>query len=91
VVLTSRNYPNPFNPRTTIEFTLPAKGETKLAIYDVKGRKVKILLNAVLEAGIHSLIWNSRNDDEQEVASGVYIYELTWENQKQRSRMNLLK
>ncbi|MCF7919242.1 MAG: T9SS type A sorting domain-containing protein [Candidatus Cloacimonetes bacterium] len=86
-----RNYPNPFNPRTTIEFELPAKGEVTLTIYDIKGRKVKAMLNAVLEAGTHSFIWNGKNEQEIDVASGVYFYELTWNDRKIREKINLLK
>ena len=89
--LSCRNYPNPFNPRTTIEFDLPDKGEVSLNIYDIKGRKVKEMLNAVLEAGTHSFIWNGRNEDDKEVASGIYFYELKWEGQKIREKINLLK
>jgi PKD repeat protein len=89
--LTCRNYPNPFNPRTTIEFDLPEKGEVRLNIYDIKGRKVKSMLNAVLEAGLQSFIWNGRNEDDIEVASGIYFYELKWEGQSIRNKINLLK
>jgi hypothetical protein len=90
-MISCRNYPNPFNPRTTIEFILPAKGEVTLNIYDVKGRKVKEMLNAILEAGTHSFIWNGRNDKELEVASGIYFYELSWNERKIREKINLLK
>ena len=89
--LSCRNYPNPFNPRTTIEFDLPAKGEVTLAVYDIKGRKVKEMLNAVLETGKHSFIWNGRNDDDLEAASGIYFYEIKWAGQKIRNKINLLK
>ncbi len=89
--ISCRNYPNPFNPKTTIEFTLPAKGETKLAIYDIKGRKVITMLDAVLEAGTHSLIWNGNNEAGKEAASGIYFYELTWNGQEVRNKINLIK
>jgi hypothetical protein len=61
------NYPNPFNPSTTIKFELPVKSRIKLAIYDPLGRKVEELVNGVLEAGTHTRLWTA------DVSSGVYF------------------
>jgi hypothetical protein len=90
-VIQCRNYPNPFNPRTTIEFALPAKGEVTLNIYDIKGRRVKEMVDAVLEAGRHSFIWNGKNEKDMEAASGIYFYELGWQGRKIREKINLIK
>ena len=70
----SPNYPNPFNPTTTIKYQLPQQSEVTLSIYNVLGQKVRTLLNANLEAGYHSVEWDGRNDVGVQVASGVYIY-----------------
>ena len=67
------NYPNPFNPHTTIAFTLPGQAEVELRIYDVRGRLVRTLDPGVLEAGAHSLQWNGLNDTGNAAVSGVYI------------------
>lgn len=86
-----RNYPNPFNPKTTIEFTIPEKGEVKLSIYDVKGRRVTTMLNATLEAGQHDFIWDGKNNENEPSASGIYFYEIIYNNIKERRKINLLK
>jgi len=74
----SQNYPNPFNPTTTITFDVPGElGEekqVKLFIYDIRGRKVRTLVDSELEPGSHRIVWNGRNDRGQRVTSGVYLY-----------------
>jgi hypothetical protein len=72
----SQNYPNPFNPTTKIEFTLAKSGFVTLQIYDVLGRKVRTLVSEHLSSGYKSVIWDGKNDDNKEVASGVYFYQL---------------
>ena len=70
------NYPNPFNPNTTISFNIPKSGNVDLVIYNIKGQKVKTLTNEKYLKGEHSLIWNGKNDSNQNVSSGVYFYKL---------------
>jgi hypothetical protein len=76
----SQNYPNPFNPSTTIAFDIPAiSGEKQfvnLTVYDIRGRRVRTLINSNLEPGSHKIHWNGRNDRGQSVASGIYLYTL---------------
>lgn len=80
VVLHS-NYPNPFNPRTTIRFELPYDKQVRLVIYDVLGRQVRTLYNSTAAAGVHAFTWNGTNDDGIPVAAGLYIYRLeVWED-----------
>ncbi|MCK7524199.1 MAG: T9SS type A sorting domain-containing protein [Ignavibacteriales bacterium] len=68
-----QNYPNPFNPSTVIEFSLPENvGNVKLSIYNALGEKVAELVNTALTAGKYQYQWNAQN-----VATGMYIYELT--------------
>ncbi|HKI84858.1 MAG TPA: T9SS type A sorting domain-containing protein [Candidatus Krumholzibacteria bacterium] len=66
-----QNHPNPFNPRTTISYALPADGHVLLSLYDVRGRRVATLVNQDQSAGEHSLVF-APND----LASGVYFYQL---------------
>ncbi len=70
------NYPNPFNPTTTISFDLPKSGNVDLSIYNIKGQKVKTLTSEKYSKGKHSLIWNGTNNENQNVGSGVYFYKL---------------
>jgi len=70
------NYPNPFNPSTTINFSLPQTAPVKLVIYNIRGQKVKVLLNESLEYGNHKVVWNGRDDSNRPVASGVYFARL---------------
>ncbi len=67
----SQNYPNPFNPSTVIDFALPATTKVRLAIFDVRGRRVATLADGEFAAGRHSVRWNAA-----EVASGVYFYRI---------------
>ena len=67
-----QNSPNPFNPYTTLRFSLSASGPAELAIYDVNGRKVKTLVNGVLDAGSHEVVWDGTNEAGDKLSSGVY-------------------
>ena len=71
-----QNQPNPFNPSTTIRFTIPSRGSATLAIYDAEGRLVRMLLNEVVPAGTTAVQWDGRNDAGSTVTSGVYFYRL---------------
>jgi hypothetical protein len=74
--LLSANYPNPFNPATTIEFNLSKTGPVSLVILDVHGREVKTLYNGRAAAGRHSVAWDGTDDAGQDVSSGIYFYQL---------------
>lgn len=84
-------YPNPFNPETTIRFTLPEEAGATLSIYDVTGRLVKTLVTSTLEAGTHSVRWNGTDESGQSVASGLYLYRLEAGAFTQTRSMLLLK
>ena len=71
------NYPNPFNPTTTINFSIPSEERYVLKIYNSKGQLVKNLFDSKLSAGTHSIIWNGKNNKDQLVGSGVYFYKLS--------------
>jgi hypothetical protein len=85
------NYPNPFNPRTTLNYATPETGPVRLAIYDVQGRLIRTLVNKVESDGEHSVVWNGRNDDGIEVSSGVYFARLEVEGTIRTRRVVFLK
>jgi len=85
------NYPNPFNPSTTIEFILPDAGAARLEIYDIIGRRVTTLLAGERPAGVHSLVWNGRDANGLRVTSGVYIARLGAGGHTVNRRMLLMK
>ncbi|KPL03896.1 MAG: hypothetical protein AMJ73_05055 [candidate division Zixibacteria bacterium SM1_73] len=87
----SQNYPNPFNPTTKIEFTLAKSGFVTLHVYDVLGRKVRTLVLEELSSGYKSVIWDGKNDDGKDVASGVYFYQLKVGDFSEPKKMVLLK
>ena len=74
------NYPNHFNLQTSISFHLSDNGDVNLSVYNIKGQKIKTIVNKQLEQGLHQIIWDGKNDNNQYVASGVYFYELKVNN-----------
>jgi hypothetical protein len=86
------NFPNPFNPTTTIEFSLPEQSKVKIEIYNTLGSKIATLVdNQELSAGQNRLIWNGRNDNGNQVVSGTYIYRITSGKFSVSKKMMLLK
>ena len=85
------NYPNPFNPVTQIRFEIPYAGNVDLSIYNLLGMKVKTLYTGQKSAGVFSFKWNGKNDNNQSVSGGVYIYKLQSGQQMQMRKMILLK
>lgn len=71
-----QNFPNPFNPSTTIKFSIQNDSNVKLLIYNMKGQKIKTLANNEFIKGGHSVIWNGDNDFGKSVSSGIYLYKL---------------
>jgi flagellar hook assembly protein FlgD len=72
-----QNYPNPFNPSTTLPLTLLKRSDVRAAVYDMLGKKVKILYNGFLSAGHHHLHWDGCDNSGTPVPSGVYICRLS--------------
>ncbi|MCD4829006.1 MAG: T9SS type A sorting domain-containing protein [Candidatus Cloacimonetes bacterium] len=91
VIRLEQNWPNPFNPETTIAFSIERPGDVRLDIYNIRGQKVKTLVREQLIAGRHAFTWQGRNDNDKPVGSGVYLYRLTSGEQTQTRRMILLK
>ena len=71
-----KNYPNPFNPTTTIHFNLKEAGYTQLTIYNMKGQLVRTLAADDLEAGAHMLVWDGKDDSGRASTTGIYFYRL---------------
>jgi hypothetical protein len=86
------NYPNPFNPTTSVLFTMPNADEVTLRVFDLQGRQIAELLhNARMQAGAHQIAWNGRDFRDQPVASGIYLFEWTSGQVRQVARGLLLK
>ncbi|MCF7913497.1 MAG: FG-GAP-like repeat-containing protein [Candidatus Cloacimonetes bacterium] len=86
-----RNYPNPFNPATTIYFTLDKQQYVELAIYNLKGQIVNKLLSEELAPGRQEEFWNGEDEEGNIISSGIYLYKLQIENNSFTRRMLLLK
>jgi hypothetical protein len=87
----SQNFPNPFNPTTTIGFTLPTSSEVKLEVYNLKGELTTTLATGRYAAGTHSVVWDGRAKSGEAVASGIYFYRLLTEEQEISKKMVLIK
>jgi hypothetical protein len=72
----SANYPNPFQSSTTIRYSLPASADIRLDIYDLKGEKLRTLINQFQPAGSFEISWNGCNDNNVRLASGIYMYRM---------------
>ncbi len=70
------NHPNPFNPRTTISYSMPEAGAVSLQVFNLRGELVKTLVDEVVAAGDHEAVWNGRDNGGAGVASGVYFARL---------------
>jgi hypothetical protein len=87
----STNYPNPFNPSTSIKFSLPSEQVVELKIFAVDGRLVTTLVSEKRTAGEHTVVWNGRDHTGAAVASGTYFYQLQAEGFSDTKRMVLVK
>ncbi|NOX38387.1 MAG: T9SS type A sorting domain-containing protein [Calditrichaeota bacterium] len=86
-----QNFPNPFNPSTTIEYQLPRGGEVTIAIYDIRGREVRKLTFHKQKAGKYRLTWDGRNNHGHPVASGMYFYQIRFEGNILTRKMLLIR
>ncbi len=86
-----QNFPNPFNPFTTIKYSLPKRSHVSLEIFDILGRRVITLVNQLQDPGYKSVVWDSKNSHGQLVSSGIYVYSLKTPDFKSVKKMTLLK
>lgn len=84
-------YPNPFNPTTTVEYSVPQAGQVDLRVYDLKGAVVRTLVSTEQSAGTHQVHWNGRNDQGSLVPSGVYFCRADAGHQASSLKLILLK
>jgi len=71
-----QNYPNPFNPETIITYAIPEPAKVKINIFNLKGQRVKKLVDKYLNSGQYSVVWDGTNDNGKKISSGVYIYQM---------------
>ncbi len=83
--------PNPFNPRTELQFSLPHAAHVSLHIYDLRGRHVRTLVNGWTDGGFQTVIWNGQNDQGQSVSSGRYSALLEVDGIAQSQSMTLVR
>jgi hypothetical protein len=86
-----QNHPNPFNPTTTIGFTLEESGHVSLRIYDISGGLIRTVVDEPMGPGTHSKEWDGRNSNGEPVSSGIYFYRLTAGKQTLTRKAVLLK
>jgi len=85
------NYPNPFNPETTISFDIKVKAPVKIEIYNTKGQLIRTLVNEAKSNGRYQVVWNGKDNNGNAVASGVYHYRMQAGDYKSTRRMMLMK
>jgi hypothetical protein len=87
----SQNYPNPFNPQTEISYSLPFDSDVNLRVFNILGEEVRELVNTHESAGSHTIIWDGRNNDGGQVASGTYFYKIHAGEFTDTKKMSLMK
>ena len=85
------NYPNPFNPVTTLRYDLPEDTNVNITIYDIMGRQISTLVSSKQTAGYKSVQWNSTNDKGAPVPAGLYQYTIEAGQYRQTNKMVFLK
>lgn len=85
------NYPNPFNPSTTINYRLPERSKVVLKIYNILGEEIKTLVNNYETAGLKSVVWDGLDSAGNQVSSGIYLYRIQVENFVETKRAVLIK
>jgi hypothetical protein len=85
------NHPNPFNPETTISFTLLTDEEVLIEIYNTRGQKIHTLVNSSMRAGIYSVLWDGRDENGVSVGSGIYFYRMSAGSFMSTQKMILMK
>ena len=85
------NYPNPFNPETTINYSVPEKCQVKLLIYNIKGQKVCSLVNGVLDKGKYTILWDGKDDNRTSISSGIYFSRFSAGDKTTVKKMIMLK
>ena len=87
----SQNFPNPFNPNTSVQFSVPVDGFVTIKVYDMLGQAVADLYSGSAQAGTYTLNWNGKDNSGSVVSSGSYIYKMTAGEFVQSKKMTFLK
>ncbi|NQV19764.1 MAG: T9SS type A sorting domain-containing protein [Armatimonadetes bacterium] len=87
----AQNYPNPFNPSTTIKYEIKEAGNVTIEVFNIKGQKVKTLINEYHTANNYSTVWNGMNDNNESVSSGIYFYKMKTGDYNSVKKMILMK
>jgi len=90
-VLSASNFPNPFNPSTTVRYTVPSRGAVTVAIHDARGVRVATLFDGVRDAGAYSVTWDGRTEAAVGAASGIYFVRIDHDGATRSKKMVLLK
>jgi len=85
------NYPNPFNPSTTISFSTPTSGKVRLDIYNILGQRIRTLINSELPSGYHRFEWNGLTENGLPAPTGLYLYKVNYGNNFKVAKMVLSK
>ncbi len=85
------NYPNPFNPETTIRYSVKETSPVTIEVYNLKGQLIRTLVNEVKTAGNYSVVWNGRDSHNQPVSSGVYFYKMNAGKYSSTKKMIMMK
>ena len=85
------NYPNPFNPETTISFELKFNTKVKLSVYNINGQLVNILVDTKMKTGNHKIVWDGKDQNNNQLPSGIYLYKIETEIYTSTKKMMLLK
>ncbi len=87
----SQNFPNPFNPSTTIAFELKETAHVQLMVYNILGERISTLLDATRQNGSHQIRWNGKDDNGLPVSSGIYFYRFIFDDHFQQKKMILIR
>ena len=85
------NYPNPFNPQTTIDYQIPEAGHVTIDIFDLRGQKIRSLINQNINAGYHSVVWDGNDESANPISSGVYLYRILTDEFVNTRKMILMR
>jgi hypothetical protein len=85
------NYPNPFNPRTTISFDLAESAVVELRIFNLRGQLIRTIFHDMLDAGNYRFVWDGRDSQNRKVSSGLYFYQLRCPGINLRRKMMLIE
>ncbi|MDP2172898.1 MAG: C25 family cysteine peptidase [Candidatus Cloacimonadaceae bacterium] len=91
ITILKGNYPNPFNPETTIAFSIKESAPVSIEIYNVKGQLIKTLVSEIKAAGNHSVIWKGKDENNRSVSSGIYFYKMRSGKYSDTKKMILMK